>query len=1224
MADKKILTLNVQPELNMTDLKKTADLVSKNLNMTKALGIDAKSLKPMTQAFTNVTKDFNKTLADGALRFGDNFADRMQKATGNLYKGMAENTANMAGAYGEITKELGNANAKMANTNDKTTKKKITTEFRAFEAKRNKEIAAQSKEFRAKETEFRKQLKRENRRIERKKKAEAELEDIKQNWDDVRTKGIMKSGAGAAREMADGFESALSGISSGDIGGVTDLFQNLGKKMETAGKGYGAEKGGKGTGKIGNMLGGMGKAIAGVAALAAGFAAVVKLIFDADSQAKEFHRTLLAGVGPLDLGVSRADQLGSKLKVAREAAFDFVNNVKWGTLAEEQGAILNAFSQAGFTLKEMTKDAKGLTAQIHSYQEATKTALVYARLLGEDAPETAAKMAEAMEDFGLDLKGVQERFSAIAEAAQISGFGVKRFYSTVLEVTTGMQHYNVRLGEAAGLLLRMTKILGMKAGKDFMTNIANMFKGDSIQERLKKIMLAKPKNVAAIFARSAANTANEFMSKLGKNLSPKQLSKAFKNVGAVLDVPGLEELGDPKKRNAAAMKVMAALKKLSPDQQEKLLARVGRTNSAMATQLENLMDVTKGASTKSITMMAEKLDSLDMGGKMMFAMSQASAMYGKKAIHKLTGTNTAAFAQISGLSMEQIKQLKRVSKRLHGNWKVLQDEKMMMERQYALTKTGTPAERDAAKKQLKALEENQQKNAASMGAMIQKQADGTFKTVAAVKDQSGKFKAAATAPIKGMKDYIQTQGKAIKEAGKAAVPEHIKLAKESIRQTTDVTKYIKMGVQFLMNQLYKMMMAIRDAVSGMNVQEKTTRTSLIKEQETRVASAKKTQDILTTRLAALQLEAKNAKGQRKEQLGQEIKTTKFQLGVVTAGVKSGKAMKEALERSGGKFIGTKTREGFLSEARKDAGGGATEILGKKRYSEWRESAKRGLENSPKAMAQLAERSRGTGKFVGGLRNLGWQKGDVDPAKLKQEKEDEINRRMGVRATRTTGVATDQVVKEIGKQEKAKKAQAVKNNQLMKGGYPKKWGKEYAESYKKVVVTAQAKANVIAERKEKIRDLAQKLGLGKEDAAYAAERYSQFGEITAKFGKKLDAINVGTGKNAPTARQHFFGLGGLVKQAVTGGKVGPANDFLLRLTEAGQLGLVTKFAPGDRLSVSGTQRGGAVEASAAAAGGGAIGAGGGGMRPIVNITINGNEEKAYQVVRKALTTAGVTS
>lgn len=69
-----------------------------------------------------------------------------------------------------------------------------------------------------------------------------------------------------------------------------------------------------------------------------------------------------------------------------------------------------------------------------------------------------------------------------------------------------------------------------------------MFKSDDIPTRYKKILLAGRGRTAKIFAQSAENTANDFLSKFKDQFSV--VGDAFK--AADINIPGLSDLADPK------------------------------------------------------------------------------------------------------------------------------------------------------------------------------------------------------------------------------------------------------------------------------------------------------------------------------------------------------------------------------------------------------------------------------------------------------------------------------------------------------------------------------------------------------------------------------------------------------------------------------------------------------------------------------------------------------
>ena len=329
-----------------------------------------------------------------------------------------------------------------------------------------------------------------------------------------------------AEKFGDGISDAFDEATKGGAAGIGKLLKRAGA-MATKG-GAMAEKNTMG-GAIGNTLekmGGflstIGPAIAAIGAVALGLAAVVKIILDADSKVKELNKEILgAGISAGDL-VDSLGEVDRTLSTVRHSfagliggdAQKFVQD--WGVSAKENLQILNSFATAGYTVNEMIGGMKDLNEQQKALRDTTATAMTYAKLLGESSDKIAGDMGEMMENMSMGLHGVAERFSDITKAAMESGFGTKRFYGMVVQLTTGMSMYNVRLDETLGMLTMLGKLMSPKKAAEFAGTLTKGFKDATTEERLLTGKKMGGKNRSRLGAENASSTAGAFQDTLKK------------------------------------------------------------------------------------------------------------------------------------------------------------------------------------------------------------------------------------------------------------------------------------------------------------------------------------------------------------------------------------------------------------------------------------------------------------------------------------------------------------------------------------------------------------------------------------------------------------------------------------------------------------------------------------------------------------------------------------
>ena len=305
-------------------------------------------------------------------------------------------------------------------------------------------------------------------------------------------KRLSKGAADAAQTFGEGLSGAFQSLKSKDLGQIAGMFKKMGQsasaagtKMEgTAVKGMGGDA----IAGLGKAMSTIGPAIAAIAGAAVGIAALVKIVMDADSRIKDLNKSMLeAGIAGQEFG----DDVGQGMGQVRQA-FTGMGAIKYldqlGTTSKETIAVLGGFQKAGTTFKEMTGAAKNDAEAVDKLREAVKGAIVYSKLLGESAEKVAGDMAKMAEETSSTLEGVRDKFTEIAAAAKQSGFDTKRFYGMVLEVTTGMSMYNVRLQDTIGLLSQAGKVLGPDAGKAWAQSLAGGLKEVSTRDTVVNTM----------------------------------------------------------------------------------------------------------------------------------------------------------------------------------------------------------------------------------------------------------------------------------------------------------------------------------------------------------------------------------------------------------------------------------------------------------------------------------------------------------------------------------------------------------------------------------------------------------------------------------------------------------------------------------------------------------------------------------------------------------------
>jgi len=486
------------------------------------------------------------------------------------------------------------------------------------------------------------------------------------------------------------FSETYQKAKGGDISGVMEMF-GKGKELQTgitalgargaagaaagaggtaaaggAAAGGGAAAAGGGAAAAGSLAAALGPLAVAAAAVAAAFAvvagavyAVVKVVMEAVAQAKEMNRAIYdmsAGLDTLATDApDDAEAVRKGLQDMREAATDFVNNVKWDTTHEEIMKILGAANEAGLTFREMRGEFTKMSDAASAYVEVTDVALRFSKLLGVEADKLAETMAEWADDFGMGLKQVEESFAVIGDLAMESGFGVKRFYSMVQQATTGVGLYNVRIEEAAKLLSETGKILGEQEAADFIKEMTKGFASESYEDNLKRIMITGTDRMREIMSKDLKKTADSFADKFGES------AQSF-----VSDKLGIDISGD-QGGQALADKLGA----MSEGERKKFIAQLGRKDAKAARELEHVVDLA-AAVGGDMSDIAMAMDNLSIAGTVETSLAGIEEFFGK-GLSDLSVVQMMAAEQVTGMSKEQLEAMRLIEQRLSGQMAILKD-----------------------------------------------------------------------------------------------------------------------------------------------------------------------------------------------------------------------------------------------------------------------------------------------------------------------------------------------------------------------------------------------------------------------------------------------------------------------------------------------------------------------------------------------------------------------
>ena len=408
-------------------------------------------------------------------------------------------------------------------------------------------------------------------------------------------------------------------------------------KMKNPQKAAAAQKQAASMARAGKSMAGAAKALGTIGAVIGVVLLLVKAFVDLDNKIKDLRRSVIATTGAMEFGFGAGADAGRKVVKELDRMSDEFNEVGASSLGmyattKQMLKVTAAISGAGRNMKflrdEITKGAKGMT----SYADITNIAIGYSKLLGESMETTGARIGKIAMETGFSIATIGEAFTLMTREAELAGFQTKRFFSTVIEATSGLLYYNVRLQDAAKLLGELSLTLGETMGTKVFQGV--MQGGAKTAETaLKTTLLTGGKRMRGILGTAAEHQT----AAMYKDLGPKG-QQALLSAGISGPEQFAEAMKTPKMREAIRGALIGKEgDENKPDMQEE---------ATQVTALGQLIDAEKG--TNADVDRAVKV--MPTAAKMaMLAQPAGEVLGGKSFVQNATSDNRAVSIAFEGL-----------------------------------------------------------------------------------------------------------------------------------------------------------------------------------------------------------------------------------------------------------------------------------------------------------------------------------------------------------------------------------------------------------------------------------------------------------------------------------------------------------------------------------------------------------------------------------------------
>ncbi len=453
-------------------------------------------------------------------------------------------------------------------------------------------------------------------------------------------------------------ERAFKSIADADPFGLADSAGSFFKLMEQGSRSMAAKGGEKGGAsgfmqeKTFKVLGKAAKALSKAAKTLGAMQSIWQVVQGALDAQAELNEMVLDTTGSMSLmgttwGEFNKGAQGARkmMKDIRDQVTDWDANFDMGTTPKEQLAILQSFERQNFTIKEMAGIIRSGNSEYKKFTDFTWQAIRLQKALGLEAQETVEAIAFFTGDLGMSLGQVDKAFHQIAMNAIDANMNTKDFFATVMQVSSNMALYGVRVAETAVLLSKLGKALGPQQAKQALGGLVDMWKNMGDEQRLQMTILSGVgKRLKSLKKEASLQTGklieqglNEELAKLGKRPGMTGPTK----------ITGQRDIA--KITNAQ----ITALKSGTKEQR------------ALGKQLGNLRGMVSNIKRGDATGAAEAMAYAGPGAGLT-ALNDIAKRFGGGSIEKLTGLNAMNFRKLTGIGMDQFRQLQGLQTQLKG------------------------------------------------------------------------------------------------------------------------------------------------------------------------------------------------------------------------------------------------------------------------------------------------------------------------------------------------------------------------------------------------------------------------------------------------------------------------------------------------------------------------------------------------------------------------------
>lgn len=290
------------------------------------------------------------------------------------------------------------------------------------------------------------------------------------------------------------------------------------------------------TGKMGGMMRTLSSLGPILSTAGTALMAIVKLMIDAEAQAKEFQKEILTSASTAEMLAQAGgnadlafEELDRTVRGIRDAAFS-LENLEWGISHEEHKAVINTLTQEGVSIARIGQEAKRSGKPVREFAaELTHTGVAYSRAFGVPLEQIGQLQAELMTEMGMSLGQTKTAFEQMTRSATESGIAANKFFAMIRGVSQDLSLWGSRMEDAVKLLGQLGKVMNPRNAQKFMQSATQGLKNMGRQDRLRMTLLAGTGKMSKLVERDIKRKAEGLAESLG--MTGDQLIKTMNTEG---------------------------------------------------------------------------------------------------------------------------------------------------------------------------------------------------------------------------------------------------------------------------------------------------------------------------------------------------------------------------------------------------------------------------------------------------------------------------------------------------------------------------------------------------------------------------------------------------------------------------------------------------------------------------------------------------------------------